>query len=182
MVIWFGRLNGWYSQVYSCVCLPGGMRACQHEGSNKRREIKEGAWTTGRGKRHKPHQTSRGNNITLNGRRQGKRSADKQTKLGVDAKQTADPSPWPLTSPVTLTGSEALCWQETLQQPPCMWQSVISLSNYCAQGAWQALGRERPSGARAILDATCSQNDFIQSVTVFVTNDKIVHQALQNTL
>lgn len=44
MVIWFGRLNGWYSQVYSCVCLPGGNESMsawgeQQEEGNKRGNV-----------------------------------------------------------------------------------------------------------------------------------------------
>lgn len=44
--------------------------------------------------------------MTMKGRMQEKRSADEQTKLCADAKQTADPSPC-LTFPVTLPGRNA---------------------------------------------------------------------------
>lgn len=55
MVIWFGRLNGWYSQVYSCVFARGDWESMsawgRHEEEGKKRgsvNNREGKWSKAR--------------------------------------------------------------------------------------------------------------------------------------
>lgn len=50
MVIWFWRLNGWYSQVYSCVCLPGGNESMSAWGEQQEKGNKRGSVNNREGK------------------------------------------------------------------------------------------------------------------------------------
>lgn len=50
MVIWFGRLNGWYSQVYSCVRSPGGTESMTSRGRQQEEGNKRGSPNNSAGK------------------------------------------------------------------------------------------------------------------------------------
>lgn len=182
MVIWFGRLNGWYSQVYSCVCLPGGDESMsawgeQQEEGNKRGSVNNREWKSG------INYIKTLEEIILHWMEKGSRSGAQTSRQSWVLMQnrllTLSLDLWP---PLSL-------WQEVR---PCADRKHSSKLHACGSRSYlypiivprfeepgSPWGEKDPQELRALLVATHLLNDFIVSVIVLVTKDKIGHKPLQ---
>lgn len=160
--------------ILVCVCL-GGVRACQHEGSKKRREIKVGEWATGRG----IHRIRPLEERILHWMEECRRSG------GLASRQS-----W------VLMQSRLLTLLLDLWPPPPLWQEVrpnverkhSSKPRACGSQSYlypimvprlkepgNPWGEKGPQERDAILVAPCSQNNFIGRVTLKMIKLRIRH-------